>query len=119
MDKDDFGLNKLISSLDDGDSTAACLLVVDTKLCKHSRRLMEEIRIATTLTPSKVSQPATVHVLDLKEREEDLLPRLTWVPGVPCLVLASTAHLGVDAFAKCRELCRSMQGVRLQHLKLE
>jgi hypothetical protein len=114
MTGNDLGLDDLVTGTDEA---VPCLLVVDTKLCKHSRRLMEEVRIATTLTPSKVSCPATINVLDLKDREADLLPRLSWVPGVPCLLLSSTAHLGVDAFAKCRELCRSMQGVKLQYVK--
>ena len=107
-------LQSFISSL----SKNACLLIVDTQRCPHSQRLMEEMRISATLASHDPGKAGMVHVLDLSEHPifSLLENTITWLPGVPCLLVASKVHLGVDAFNRCREMCRSDHGVMLQDL---
>lgn len=95
------------------------LLIIDSKMCKHSKRLLEEINVTSTLkaTPAGKS-PRVMHILDLADQEGRILDMLTWLPGVPCLLAASKVHLGVDAFAKCREMCRSVEGVNVHDFNL-
>lgn len=98
----DSDLNSIIHSLKDQTTS---LLVVDSKLCPHSKRLLEEIMVASSLQSSSSSGLA-MHILDLSNNgpADQMLP---WLPGVPCLLANSRVHLGVDAFAKCRELYRT------------
>lgn len=110
-------LQGFISSLDKGH---ACLLIVDTQRCPHSQRLVEEMRVSATLASHDPGKASMVHVLDLSDHPPPLFLEntMTWLPGVPCLLVASRVHLGVDAFNKCREMCRSDHGVMLQDLAL-
>lgn len=104
----------LIDSLRDENTS---LLVVDSKFCPHSKRLLGEMEIASSLAPSSATTSQVVHVLDLAPRQGPAVEMLTWLPGVPCLLSANKVHLGVDAFAKYRELCRgSPEGVRIHHV---
>jgi hypothetical protein len=98
----------------------ACLLVVDTMKCPHSQRLMEEMRISSTLASHDPGKAAVIHILDLSKQSSSplALDHITWLPGVPCLLAASKVHLGVDAFNKSREMCRSDGGVALHDLTL-
>lgn len=96
------------------------LLIIDSKMCKHSKRLLEEINITSTLKATQAGKtPRVMHILDLGDPEsKGALDRLAWLPGVPCLLAASKVHLGVDAFAKCREMCRSVEGITVESLAL-
>lgn len=117
MKKHEPNIQEVIASLKDHRTS---LLIVDTKRCKHSQRLLEEVRLTTSLNPSnKPTSPQVMHILDLCEQGGKALDILTWVPGVPCLLSGSKVHLGVDAFAKSRDLCRAADGgVSLQTLSL-
>lgn len=107
-----FDLKTLIDSLKDETTS---LLVIDTKLCPHSRRLLDEVEVACCLkAPS--SSPKVMHIVDLSSKDGPAVHMLTWLPGVPCLLAASQVHLGVDAFAKCRELCSAPEGLTIHHL---
>lgn len=107
-------IQNIVASLKDH---RTCLLIVDTKQCQHSHRLVEEVKVATELNAVKNS-PKIMHILDLCEQDGKALDILTWLPGVPCLLAGNKVHLGVDAFTKCRELSRDMQGLSLQTLSL-
>lgn len=97
-------IQKIVASLKD---TETCLLIVDTKKCTHSQRLLDEVRISTGLNPCK-SSTKLMHVLDLCDKEVKALDMLTWLPGVPVLLYSGNIHLGLDAFSKCRDLCRNI-----------
>ena len=101
-------LQAFISSLKD---SATALLIIDTKHCKYSPRLLDDIKVATSLSSPSAGKPVIIHILDISQGEGHAIDALTWLPGVPCLVANSNVHLGVDAFTKCRELIRSMEGV--------
>lgn len=107
------GIKDFVASLKDRNTA---LLIVDTALCKHSQRLMGEIDVTKSLSPRTSSHATVMHILNLGENKE-ALEACTWLPGVPCLLSNSTVHLGVDAFAKCLELCRSMDGVKIVPLR--
>jgi hypothetical protein len=110
-------IQKIVASLKD---TQTCLLIVDTKKCLHSQRLLEEVRIMTELHTCK-SSSKIMHVLDVCDQEVKALDMLTWLPGVPVLLYLGKIHLGLDAFSKCRELCRNImdgEGYTLQTLAL-
>ena len=106
-------LETIIASLKDH---RTCLLIVDTKMCKHSQRLLEEVKISTGLS-SKGGKGNIMHILDIDDRDLDTLP---WLPGVPVLLFDDKIHMGLDAFSKCRELCRADdgQGYTLQTFSL-
>lgn len=109
-------IQKIVASLKD---TETCLLIVDTKKCTHSQRLLEEVRIMTGLHACK-SSTKIMHVLDLCDQEAKVLDTLTWLPGVPVLLYSGKIHLGLDAFSKCRDLCRNIMdgdGYTLQTCK--
>lgn len=114
----DSDLKTLIGSLKD---QCTSLLVIDSTLCPHSKRLLDEIEIASSLAPSPSSSTAAsgpvMHVLDLGKKMGPAIDMLTWLPGVPCLLAASKVHLGVDAFAKCREICRNPEGITIHHFR--
>jgi hypothetical protein len=112
---DEHELQLFISSL--RNSTTA-LLIIDTIHCKHSQRLLEDIKVATTLSSPSAGKPVVIHILDVSDDESHAVGTLTWLPGVPCLLANSNVHLGVDAFTKCRELCRSMEGVSIASMSL-
>jgi hypothetical protein len=107
-------LETIIASLKD---LRTCLLIVDTKMCKHSQRLLEEVKISTGLSPSGGGKGNIMHILDIDDRDLDTLP---WLPGVPVLLFHDKIHMELDAFSKCRELCRADdgQGYTLQTLSL-
>lgn len=110
----DSELKPLIDSLKDPNTS---LLVIDTKFCPHSKRLLGEIEIASSLTPSSAKATMVMHVLDLAPRQGPAVDLLTWLPGVPCLLSSTRVHLGVDAFTKCRELCRlHPDGIKIHHV---
>ncbi len=94
------------------------LLVVDTRSCPHSKRLMEEVQVNTAIhsTASKrPKQATTLIVLDTCDMH-GLLSEVrvdTWLPGVPCLIAQGRIHLGVDVFRRCREIVRSARGAVL------
>jgi hypothetical protein len=112
--KIDSDLRPLIESLKDQKTS---LLVIDSKFCPHSKRLLGEIEIASSLAPSSAKSSRVMHVLDLAPRQGPALELLTWLPGVPCLLSSAKVHLGVDAFAKCRELCRNNpEGITIHHV---
>lgn len=105
--------SELIASLKD-DRTS--VLIVDTEKCPHSRRLVGELKVISSLGGSDEQARRAMHVLDLAGQEAKALDALTWLPGVPCLLYQSNAHLGIDAFAKCRELAKDADGVSVRTL---
>ena len=108
-------LKSFISSLK---SPTTALLIVDTKRCQHSQRLLEDIQVTTSLGSPAAGKAVVVHVLDLREHGSHTVDTLSWLPGVPCLLVNSNVHLGVDAFTKCREMGRSVEGICIQSLSL-
>lgn len=108
-------LKEFISSLKD---QRTALLILDTKLCKHSQRLLQDLNVVQSLASSTANKPVLVHILDMSEHGSHALEALTWLPGVPCLLTDSKVHLGVDAFTKCVEMSRATEGVRVQSLSL-
>jgi len=108
-------LKTFISSLKD---RTTALLIIDTKNCEYSRRLLGDIKVATSLSSSSAERPVVIHILDVSEDGSHAVKTLAWLPGVPCLLSNSNVHLGVDAFTKCRELCRSTEGVAIASMSL-
>ena len=108
-------LQTFISSLKD---PTTALLIIDTIHCKHSQRLLEDIKVATSLSSPSSEKPVVIHILDVSDDGSHAVTTLTWLPGVPCLLANSSVHLGVDAFTKCRELCRSMEGISIASMSL-
>jgi hypothetical protein len=104
--------SELIASLKDQRTS---LLVVDTATCPHSARLVNELKVMSTLG-GPVARRRTMHVLDLAGKEGKALETLTWLPGVPCLLYQHSVHLGLDAFTKCREIAKTEEGVVMQTL---
>lgn len=96
-----------ISSLD----PSMMVVFLDRHRCPFSRSLYDEM----TVTSMKQS-PHKLWYVDIgMTPPEDL--RGTWLPGVPCLVSDGEVYLGVDAFAKCREMLRSVEGADVQPLQ--
>ena len=108
-------LQTFISSLKD---RTTALLLIDTKNCKHSQRLLNDIKVATSLSSPSAGKSVVIHILDVSDDGSHAVNILDWLPGVPCLLANSNVHLGVDAFTKCRELCRSMEGISIATMSL-
>lgn len=91
------------------------LLIVDLYRCQFCQRLLDELKLAR---PSKDGQGNVLYFFDMGRLGPSELDRLaaSWMPGVPCLVSDGSVHLGVDAFNKCREFARSVEGLVLQEL---
>lgn len=85
------------------------LLILCTAKCKFSQRLLEEMKIATTLTTKTSPKTKIIHVYDVGET----LPDVDWLPGVPLLMSRSQIHLGVDAFSKLRNFSRAEDGIKM------
>jgi hypothetical protein len=102
-------LRHVLRSLNDNTG----LLVVDTKRCAHSQRLLDEMRIASSLVPDNSNKATALKILDLSVRDSPTLSDMSWLPGVPCLIMTSKVFLGVDAFNKIRNFTRSENGIVL------
>ncbi len=87
-----------------------CLLVLCTAKCKFSQRLLDEMKIATTLVGKESPKTQIVYVLDVKD---PLGNDLDWLPGVPLLLSRTQIHLGVDAFSKLRNFSRAEAGIKM------
>lgn len=83
------------------------VIYLDSRRCKYSLALLEELDAA-----HDTDSPHALYVRDLKDMDLDDLQYL-WIPGVPCFVHHEQVSLGVDAFSKCRQLTRSVDGVRV------
>ena len=70
----DSDLKSLIDSLKDENTS---LLVIDSKFCLHSKRLLGEVGIASSLTPSSGKSSLVMHVLDLAPRHGPAVDLLT------------------------------------------
>lgn len=74
------------------------VLIVDTKRCNHSKRLMEELRVRSSL--SKGEGDRKIRVVDILGGSLDS----TWIPGVPLLISrAGDVALGLDAWNAAKQ----------------
>lgn len=74
------------------------VLIIDSHRCKYSGQLLKELR--------QFSIDRVLEVVDVCNWSENELLAIRWLAGVPCLVDNTSLYLGVDAFAKCREISR-------------
>jgi hypothetical protein len=89
------------------DATSGPIVFLHRRKCPFSRTLYNELKVASSDT-----SVVTLRCIDLGRLSPELLDD-TWLPGTPCFVHTGDVHLGIDAFAKCRDLIRSVDGVRL------
>jgi hypothetical protein len=82
------------------------LLFVDYHRCPYSKSIVQELAAANSETGKHV-----LHYIDIGKCSLDELQD-TWLPGVPCLLSQDNVFLGLDAFTKCRELVRTLEGTR-------
>ena len=83
------------------------VLFLDRRRCPFSKSLYQELVVMNNKKGTR-----TLQIVDLGTHDRDAL-RDTWLPGVPCLVESQQIHLGIDAFTKCREYARSLEGVHI------